>query len=519
MITSIATALKQRGIILIATAALSGCMVGPDFTRPDPPKDQGYLTDALISETASANVLGGNAQRFVSDLDIPGQWWEVFQSRPLDDLIVSAMRANPDVQAAIAALKVTRLNARAQRGAFFPSVGIGGSAAQYQSPNSLSPVTNSDASIFALFTAVLNVAYVVDVFGGVRRQVESLDALAEAQCFLLEATYLTLASNVVVAAITDASLRGQIEATQRIIDLQRDTLNLLQRQSGLGQVTGGDIATQQAALAQVEATLPPLQKQLAQGRNLLASLIGRLPSDAPSDRFELANLTLPQDLPLSLPSNLVEQRPDVRAAEANLHSAGAQIGVATANQLPQISLNLSYGSTALTPVQLFGPGLLATQVGGGLLAPLLDGGTLLARKRAAVAGFEQADAQYRSTVLTAFRNVADTLRALEYDALTLKAQVDAERAAAVSLNIARKRLELGDIGYLPVLTAELAYQQAVIALVQARASRYADTAALFQALGGGWWNRNPSASPALRALCRAPGDASPRKDAALSAAK
>ena len=513
---SLVATFKKRSLGIVTAAALGGCMVGPDFVKPDPPKDQGYLPDALIGETASANVLGGNAQRFVSDLDIPGQWWEVFQSKPLNDLIVSAMRANPDIQAAIAALKVTRLNARAQRGAFFPTVGVGGTANQYQSPNSLSPVTSTDASIFALFTAVLSVSYVVDVFGGVRRQVESLDALAEAQCFLLEAAYLTLASNVVVAAVTEASLRGQIEATQRIINLQRDTLNLLQRQSGLGQVPGGDVATQQAALAQVEATLPPLQKQLAQERNLLATLVGRMPSEAPAERFDLASLALPQDLPLSLPSRLVEQRPDVRAAEANLHSAGALIGVAVANQLPQLSLNLSYGSTALTPAQLFGPELLATQVGGGLLAPLLDGGTLQARKQAAVAGFEQADAQYRSTVLTAFRNVADTLRALEYDALTLKAQVDAERAAAVSLNIARRRLELGDVGYITVLTAELTYQQAVIALVQARASRYADTAALFQALGGGWWNRaaDGAAEPARRAVCKAPPNALPRKPGA-----
>jgi NodT family efflux transporter outer membrane factor (OMF) lipoprotein len=515
----IAAALKKRSLAFVAAAALGGCMVGPDFVKPDPPKDQGYLPDALITETASTNVLGGNAQRFVSDLDIPGQWWEVFQSRPLDSLISSAIQANPDVQAAIAALKVTRLNARAQRGAFFPAVGIGGTANQYQSPNSLSPVTNTDASIFSLFTALLSITYTVDVFGGVRRQVESLDALAEAQCFLLEAAYLTLASNVVVAAVTEASLRGQIEATQRIINLQRDTLDLLQRQSGLGQVPGGDVATQQAALAQVEATLPPLQKQLAQQRNLLATLIGRMPSDAPAERFDFASLTLPQNLPVSLPSKLVEQRPDVRAAEANLHSAGAQVGVAVANQLPQISLNLSLGSTALEPYQLFGPGLIASQVGGGFLAPLLDGGTLQARKRAAVAAFEQADAQYRSTVLTAFRNVADTLRALEYDALTLKAQSEAERAAAVSLNIARRRLELGDVGYITVLTAELAYQQAVIALVQAQASRYADTAALFQALGGGWWNRDPGASPIQRAVCKAPPDAAPRKTVALSAAR
>ena len=226
------------------------------------------------------------------------------------------------------------------------------------------------------------------------------------------------------SVVTNFRVGWACNSTSRMAPLPR---------SGLGQVPGGDVATQQAALAQVEATLPPLQKQLAQQRNLLATLIGRMPSDAPAERFDLASLTLPQNLPVSLPSKLVEQRPDVRAAEANLHSAGAQVGVAVANQLPQISLNLSIGSPALEPYQLFGPGLVASQVGGGFLAPLLDGGALQARKRAAVAAFEQADAQYRSTVLTAFRNVADTLRALEYDALTLKARSEAERAAAVSL--------------------------------------------------------------------------------------
>jgi NodT family efflux transporter outer membrane factor (OMF) lipoprotein len=258
----------------------------------------------------------------------------------------------------------------------------------------------------------------------------------------------------------------------------------------LGAVTGADIAAQQAALAQVEATLPPLQKALAQQRNLLATLIGRFPNESMLERFRLTDLKLPQELPLSLPSKMVEQRPDVRAAEANLHSANALVGVATANQFPNITLNAGIATQALTLGALFGPALPASVVGGNVLQTVLDGGALAAKKRAAQAALEQADAQYRSTVLTAFRSVADTLRALEYDALALRAAVAAEQAAATSLQIARRRLELGDTTYIFVLTAELAYQQAALARVQAQALRFTDTAALFQALGGGWWNRD-----------------------------
>ena len=290
-----------------------------------------------------------------------------------------------------------------------------------------------------------------------------LDALAEAQCFQLEGAYLSLASNVVAAAILEASLRAQIEATQRIIAAQRDTLDILKRQSGLGAVTGADVAAQQAALAQVEATLPPLQKALAQQRNLLATLTGRFPDQSLAERFELDDLKLPQDLPLSLPSKLVEQRPDVRAAEANLHSASAAGRRRDRQPVPQHHAQRRHRHPGADPRHAVRAGLAASVVGVNVLQTILDGGALAAKKRAAQAALEQADAQYRSTVLTAFRNVADTLRALEYDALTLKAAVAAEQATATSLQIARRRLELGDTTYIFVLTAELAYQQALLA--------------------------------------------------------
>jgi len=498
-------------LVASLAASLSGCMVGPDFKRPDPPKDESYLTpETAIAETASANVLGGEAQRYVQGLDIPGQWWTVFQSRPLDDMIQKALAANPDIQAAIAALKIAQQNAKAQRAALFPQIGLSGSATQNAQPASIAPTLANGNSIFGLFTAFLNVSYVLDVFGGVRRAAESLDAQAEQQCFLLEAAYLTLSSNVVVAALTEASLRGQLAAAERTIEIQRQTLGLLQRRLALGQSAVADVAVQQAALAQAEAQLPPLRNQLSQQRHLLSQLVGQTTSHEPAATFELANLALPVELPVSLPSSMVEQRPDVRAAEANIHAAAAAVGVAVANQLPQFNLNIAYGIQVPATDQIFQSLFVADQTaitaGGSFLVPLIDGGALAAKKKAAQAALEQAAAQYRSTVLTAFRNVADTLRALEFDAMTLKATADAERAAKLSLDITRRRLAAGDAGILDILNAEITYQQAVLALVQAQASRYADTAALYQALGGGWWNRDGegNATPAKRAACKAP---------------
>ena len=481
--------MMRRFIGTIAcSAALAGCTLGPDFLRPDPPRPEAYLPDTETNLVAGG-IDGGEAQRIVQGLDIPGQWWGVFQSPGLNRLIETALQANPDIQAAVAGLKIARENARAQRATLFPTIQGGIGATQTQAPTSLSAPTADNSYIYGLFTIGLTLTYNLDLWGANRRQIESLDALAEAQCFQLEGAYLSLASNVVAAAILEASLRAQIEATERIIAAQRGTLDILNRQSGLGAVTGADLATQQASLAQVEATLPPLQKALAQQRNLLASLTGRFTDQAMVERFRLADLHLPQELPLSLPSKMVEQRPDVRAAEANLHSASASVGVAVANQFPDIVLNAGINTQSLSTATLFGPGLTGSVVGANLLQTIIDGGALAARKRAAQAGLEQADAQYRSTVIAAFRNVADTLRALEYDALTLRAAVAAERATATSLDIARRRLELGDTTYIFVLTAELAHQQASLLRVQAQAARYTDTAALFQALGGGWWNR------------------------------
>jgi NodT family efflux transporter outer membrane factor (OMF) lipoprotein len=469
--------------------------MGPNFERPSAPDVRSYTREPLPERMVSADIAGGEAQRLVQGLDIPGQWWALFHSPPLNALIEQSLKANPNLQAAQATLRQAQENAYAQEGFFYPNIQASFSASRQKNATAtISPTLTSGAPLFTLYTPQLSVSYMLDVWGGNRRQVESLQAQADALRFQLEATYLTLTSNVVAAAIQEASLRAQIAATGEIIRIESEQLELLRTEYALGAIAMADVVAQEATLAKTEATLPSLLKQLAQQRDLLAALAGRFPSAEPDEKFELAALELPQDLPLSLPSKLVEQRPDVRSAEEQLHAASAQVGVAIANQLPQFMLSASGGSSATQISQLFTSGTSFWSLAGNLLQPLFDGGTLLHRKHAADAALEQAAAQYRSTVISALQNVADALHALHYDAEALAASLRAERAADTSLDIARQAMRLGSISYLALLNAEQTYQQTLIALAQARANRYADTAALFQALGGGWWNREDVAS-------------------------
>jgi NodT family efflux transporter outer membrane factor (OMF) lipoprotein len=482
---------ERAGVAALALAALlAGCAVGPDFVPPAAPDVQGYTPAPLPKGTASAATPGGQAQRFVRDLDLPGQWWTLFHSKPLNALVERALANNPDLAAAQAALRVARENARAQRGALFPQVDAGFSGTRLLPQPSGPEIDNSSvAPTFNLFTTQLNIAYTPDVFGGIWRSVENLEALADAQRFQLEATYLTLTSNLAGAAVQEASLRGQIDATLQIIKIERDVLGILREQRKAGQIAELDVAAQEAALAQVELTLPPLQKALAQQRDLLAALAGGFPSDKLMEKFELAAMRLPRDLPVSLPSRLIEQRPDIKAAEANLHAAGALVGVAIANRLPNIVLTGVAGSTSPQINQLFASGTEWWTITGAITQPIFHGGTLFHRELAAKAAFDQAKAQYRSAVILAFQNVGDALQAIHSDAIALQKAVEAERAALKSLEIVRGRLKLGEINYLGLLTAQQTYQQALISLAQAKAQRYADTVALFAALGGGWWNR------------------------------
>lgn len=474
---------------LAAALALTGCAVGPDFKQPAAPTVQGYTKEPLPASVVSADTTGGTGQQFIANMDIPAQWWTVFQSEPLNAVIAQALKTSPDLQSAQAALRAAQEQVAAQRGSFFPTVD--GSLAPTRQKVPTTPI-QSDAPAFNLHTAQLNVSYNLDAFGGNRRQLESLQAQAEQQRFQLEAAYLTLTSNIVAAVVQEASLRAQISATEEVIRMQTKLLDLLQRQYKLGDVALADVMTQNAALAQTQATLPPLNNALSLQRNRLTALAGRFPSDELNEKFILSELNLPRQLPVSLPSNLVRQRPDVRAAEEQLHAASAAVGVATANMLPQLTLSANLGSSATQLGNLFTGGTGFWALAAGLTQPLFAGGTLLHKKRASQALFEQAAAQYRSTVILAFQNVGDSLRALQFDAETLNAQVRAERAAAQSLAISRTSVQLGAATPQTLLAAQLTYQQAVINLTQAQAARFMDTAALFQALGGGWWNRSDS---------------------------
>jgi NodT family efflux transporter outer membrane factor (OMF) lipoprotein len=466
---------------------LGACAVGPDFAPPPAPPVNGYTPDTPTA-TVSANVAGGAAQYFAIGRDIPGEWWQVFHSKEIDALIAEALHANPNLQAAQAALWQAKETLYASGGKLLPSVDANASV----SPQQFSPAEfgqTGPAQVFTLYQATVNVSYTPDVFGGQRRLIEANAAQAEYQRFELEAAYLTLTANVVTAAVQEASLRGQIEATQQIIKAETDQLAVVRHQFEAGAANRADVLTQESEVATTEATLPPLQKQLEQQHNVLLALIGHFPNEARRDHLTLASFRLPTRLPVSLPTQLVEQRPDVRAAQSQLHQASAQVGVAVANRLPQFSLTAEYGSAALTAATLFGPGAAIWTLGAAGVQPIFHGFTLLHQERAARAAYEMADAQYRNTVLTAFKNVADSLQALRFDAATLKAQQRAVRAASDTFNLTTGQYRLGAITYIILLNAQRSYQQALLALVQAQAARYADTAALFAALGGGWWNR------------------------------
>ena len=480
----------QSSFAIFASLLTSACVVGPNFAPPAPPAVSGYTAKAPETTQATAGVPGGDAQHFVAGADIPADWWTLFHSKALNALIAQALAHNADLKAAQAALLVAHENTRAQHGAYLPQVGAGPSITREKDPSAtLAPVPANNSFAYTLVTPALSVSYTPDVFGLNKRTVEGLAAQEQATRYQMIAVDITLSANVALAAITEASLEDQIDTTNELIGINRQILGLLQFQKSKGYIGGADIAAQQTALAQLQASLPPLIKQRDQQKDLLAVLTGAYPADAPAERFTLASLTLPPDLPLSLPSALVEQRPDVLQAEENMHASSAAIGVARANRLPNVTLSANAGTNALSIGQIFGPGTGFWNIGAALLAPIFDGGTKLHQERAARATYTQSAEQYRSTVLTAFQNVADTLVALDQDANTLTATVAAADAAKTSLDLSRLQYKDGYAAYLAVLNADQAYQQERLAEVQAEADRFTDTAALFQALGGGWWHR------------------------------
>ncbi len=471
-------------LALIAGAALSlsGCMVGPNFQRPAPPVVASFLPKDAARPPANAG-----SQQIVQGMDIPARWWTVFHSPELDALVAQALANNADVAAAEAALRNAKELLYAQRGALYPTVSAGFQALGARTAATLAPPNADNSQTYSLFTPQVTVSYTPDVFGGVRRQIEGAAARAESQKFQTEAAYLTLASNVVQAALLESSLREQIKATHDIIAVETQLLALMKKQHDVGQISGADMAAQETALAQAEQSLPPLEKQLAQQRDLLAILGGRFPAEGPAGAVDISSLALPHEVPAGLPSSLVERRPDIRAAEANLHAASAAVGVAAAARLPAITLGAQGGSAASTIGGLASSSNLFWQLTGDVAQPIFDAGQLKHQQKAAEAAYDQAREQYRSTVLQAFQNVADAMQALQLDDEGLNAAALAEKAAARSLEISSKQVRLGEVSAVSVLNAEQAYHQARIGLIQAKAARYSDTVALFQALGAGGW--------------------------------
>jgi NodT family efflux transporter outer membrane factor (OMF) lipoprotein len=482
---------QPRKIYLTLSAAIAlaaGCAVGPDFKKPGAPPVKDYTASPLVTTSGTTNAGGGEMQSFITGKDIAGDWWTLFHSKPLNNLIKRSLKASPTLKAAQASLVMARETVLAQKGAYYPTASASLAGSREHTSSQIAPVPNGNDFTFDLWTPQVTVSYVPDVFGLNRRTVESLNAQEEQARFALVASDIALTANVVAAAIQEASLREQVNATHQLIAINTNMLTILRAQFMKGYASKLDVAAQESQLAQVVATLPPLLKQLAQQRDLLAALSGGFPSDGPPEQFELANLQLPRELPLSLPSKLVEQRPDVRQAEENMHAASAQVGIAVANRLPNFMLSADLGSTALSAGQMFSSGTGFWALAGSVTQPLFEGGALMHRDRAARAAYIVAAEQYRSAVITAFQNVADTLNALEQDADALNAAAIAKDAARTTLDLSRQQWQSGYASYLALLSAEQAYNQAVIVLIQAQANRYADTAALFQALGGGWWN-------------------------------
>jgi NodT family efflux transporter outer membrane factor (OMF) lipoprotein len=462
---------------VLTLLALTACAVGPNFKPPQNP-----TTDRYTAQQPSLALASG--------ADIPYQWWQIYGSAALNELVDSALRGSPTVAAARAALRQANEMVKVQRASLFPALQASYSPTRERDAvGTLSPTLSSAQPLFTLQTAQVSVSYLLDVFGATRRQIESAQAQADNQRYELEAAYLTLTSNVVTAAIQEAALRAQIKANEDIVKGESDGLEILSRQLALGSIAQTAVMAQQAALAAAQAQLPPLRKQLAMQRDLLAVLVGRSPGEPVSQTFELSALTFPKDLPLSLPAALIRQRPDVLAAEAQLHYATAQVGVAIADMLPQVNVTATLGGASTSLSTLLASGNTFWSVGASLSQTLFAGGALWHRKLATDAALDQAGAQYRTVVLGALQNVADTLYALQFDAQAVEANQAAEQAARHSLEATHSTLTQGSITYLDLLIAEQAQAQALSNLEQARANHLTDTAALFVALGGGWWNR------------------------------
>jgi NodT family efflux transporter outer membrane factor (OMF) lipoprotein len=474
----------MRAFCVLALVSLFGCAVGPEFVRPEPPKADHYTQG---KDPVSTTPADGRVQQFKQGAQVVPDWWRLFNSTKLDTVVRDSISNNQSLQAAQAALRQSRENLRAGYGVFFPQADAGFDATRQK----FSPVRfggSASSSIFNLFTLSATVNYALDVFGGERRAVESLQAQVDFQRFTVIGTYLSLTGNIVNTVIAQAAYRDEIKATEQLLGLLREQIGITETQVQAGIVPYANLLSLRGQLAAFEATLPVLRQKLDQSGHLLATLAGRAPAEWPPPQIDLADLSLPADLPVTLPSQLVRQRPDILAAEAQLHSASADIGVATAALFPSFTLSGSYGFNSTSMGDLLKSGSSVWSLGANVTAPLFHGGTLWFRRKAAIEAYQQSLALYNQTVLSGFAQVADTLRALEHDAEALRAQSRSLDASGEALRLMQANYQAGIVGYLQILAADDQFHQAKIGYIQALAQRLQDTVALFVALGGGWWN-------------------------------
>jgi NodT family efflux transporter outer membrane factor (OMF) lipoprotein len=484
------TAVGGTGRVLASVVLvgwLAGCAVGPDFRRPAPPAASAYLPGTQPSETVAAEGPGGAKQRFEPGTDIPAEWWSLFRSESLDQRIRLALEESPTLAQARARLVQAREDLAARAGATrYPAVDAGISAERRKlNLASLGVSTVPDPGPFTLYNASISVSYVLDLFGGNRRALEALGAKVDYREFELEAARRTLAANVVNASIRQDSLRARMKIVQDLLEAQGRQFAIAEERYKAGGISALDVRNQNLLLDQTRALLPPLERELARVTHQLAVYLGREPAMAATDAFDLDGLHLPEEVPLRVPSTLARKRPDIRAAEALWHQASANVGVATADLFPRITLSGSLGSQRTDSGDLL-IGANVWSIAGNLMQPIFRGGELRARKRSAVAAYDEAAAAYRQTVLQGLQEVADALSALDMDARTLKIRADAAGHARAGYEIARQRYLAGGISQLELLDAQRQLLQSEFDRVQAQADRYADTAALLHALGGGW---------------------------------
>lgn len=480
---NIAMSLRPASAILFA-AIVGGCAAGPDFKPPAPPAVQTYTSAELPAQTVSAPGTLGNAQHFVAQAPIGAAWWRQFGSPKLNALVDQALQSSPTLEAAQATLRQADQTYTAQAGSTLYPQANAQLGAQRQTFNPAIQGLSGTGRTFNLYNASIGVSYNLDLPGGNRRALEALAAQTDYQRFQFEGARLTLAGNVVTTAITQTQLAEQVTATEQILAAQTEQLDITRQRLALGNVSEADVLALQTQVEQTRASIVPLRNRLEQADHLLAILVGQPPGAAAMPQFTLTDFTLPAEVPLRVPSELVRQRPDILAAEALLHAASAQVGVAVSRLYPQLTLNASLGSQALTTASLFGPNSLVWGLAGQLAQPLFNAG-LRPAARAAEAGFDAAAANYRQTVLQALRNVADVLRAIDNDAQALQAQAAADASAQRSLELTQQQYRFGAASYLQLLIAQQQTQQTRISLIAAQTQRLADTAALYQAMGGG----------------------------------